>query len=154
MMAYPSLIWTPAGGSAHQLKRYRTGAMKLRIIEGRYGPGEMRGGDRTIPSRRGQRRRNRVFHEQAIVLTGSIAGIGATLEMRRQTFHTLMTELETMFDPELGEGVLADTLPDGTVRTATLQVESIQFDDPTLDFFMNIPSIELSSVDVPVWTNV
>lgn len=151
-MSYPSLRWTPAGGSAHQLKRLRTNVLNLRIVEGRYGPGQMRGTDVTIPTRRGQRRRNRVFHGQAIVLAGHVQGIGADLQGRRETFNTLMRELETIFDPELGEGVLEDTLPDGTILVATLQVESVQYDDPTLDFFMRIPSIEFSAVEPPVWS--
>lgn len=152
-MAYPSLRFTPAGGAPHQLKRKRTGAMNLHVVEGRYGPSEVRGHDITIPTMPGQRRRNRVFHERMIVVAGYVQGVGADLDARRISLDALMLELETIFDQTLGEGVLEDTRADGSVKLATVQVESVQYDDPTLDFYLNIPSIEMSAIELPVWTD-
>lgn len=134
------------------------GSVRLRIVEGRwFDPPQIRGTNRVIPARPGQRRRNRVIEYMPIVMDGHIEGQGATLAAKRANYLALRAELAPLWDATLvAAGQLVETQLDvaGTEKVALADFVSAMWDREVLGFFVRARSIELHAVTPPFWANV
>ena len=151
------MVATPYGLSYRAVSLWRAdGSIRLRIVEGRYFESpDVRGTNRTVPAKPGQRRRNRLTDGMPIVLAGHVTGIGATLSDKRESYIALREELHPIFDATLvAPGELIETIATGGQKIALADFVSEAWDEDILGFHCIIPSIELFAAVPPYWDDV
>lgn len=122
----------------------------LEIVRGLDEVTDVRGQDTVIPSLAGRVARNRVADRRSIELRGWVSGTGATEELARSSYRTLVKELQTLFSPTAAAGNLVATLEDGTTATISARSLSIMWGDPVVPSHRPL-SVELESI-APNWT--
>lgn len=124
----------------------------LQIVSG--GPDaspETRGGDRTIPYRRGQIYGPKRADKLTTMLEGWVAGQGSTEADQRDDTAAARQELFALFDVEGGEGTLEATTEDGTAWQLNCYPDLFVPDyQPQVPTHVGV-SVRLIAIDPPNW---
>jgi hypothetical protein len=125
-------------------------SLYLEVTYGLNEQPDVRGKDSVVPHLAGQIPRNRMAHDRRILLTGWVAGDGATDALAKASFQDTFDTLSVLFASDRDVANLVVTAPDATTRTISARPLNIVVKEIVPSQFAEV-TVELLSV-APHWT--
>lgn len=126
-------------------------SLYLEIVEGLYGPPDVRGKDSIVPHLAGAIARNRKGNSRRLILKGWVAGVDTTEALARAHYQNTMDELAILFATDRAPANVVVTAADSTTRTIAARPLNWIITKETVPGLAAELSVELLSV-APNWT--